>query len=165
MTKPLSLYSPTLVCEFYVSYHATVYVNMHRSRGLLSHTKKPDLEKTLVRGVMVDILAVNLCQILFFPEYITPTSTVECDHILWVTHDRHIMRDTECRHKKVEMERWIGCYISPLGDETHLDQGEGNDKEGDNYFCCKVFVVDSYKFIAYDYFEHYINIRGRWSNC
>lgn len=43
------------------------------------HTNFPQFEKTLVRGVMIDISIVAIHQALFGPDYTSLVSTVEYD--------------------------------------------------------------------------------------
>lgn len=71
---------------------------MPRCSGISKHDEHPQLEQTVVKGVMVDISVVSTHQVLFNPDYIAPAPTIECNHRL-VAWDRWIMRDAEHRRE------------------------------------------------------------------
>ncbi|KAF3652240.1 hypothetical protein FXO38_16209 [Capsicum annuum] len=67
---------------------------------------------------------------MFNTNYITPESTVECNHRLRITKDLHIIWDVEHRIGRVEIVKRIVGYISPLGDETPWIEGPTVIKKG-----------------------------------
>lgn len=97
---------------------ATLYLATPK-RAISRHIEQPQLKKTLVRGVMVDISVIAIHQVLFHLDYIDPASTIECDFRLRVVYDRYVIRGAENRHERVEMTRWIIDYISLLVNEIY----------------------------------------------
>lgn len=87
MTQPIGSYSPVLVWELYAFYHAILLLTMPKSRGFMRYIKYPQLEQTLVKGVMIDILEAKIHRVLLRPDYVAPTSIAECDYKLRVIQD------------------------------------------------------------------------------
>ncbi|KAF3627956.1 hypothetical protein FXO38_28496 [Capsicum annuum] len=91
---------------------------MPKSRSLLTYTEQTQLEKILVREVIIDISATIIHRGLFRPDYVALISIEECDYRLRVICGRHIIHDVENRRERVKIVRWIDNYISLLGDNT-----------------------------------------------
>lgn len=56
-----------------------------------------------MREVQIDMLVAAIYHVLFWPDYITPVSTTECDHRMRFSRDRKAMRDANHRKQRLDL--------------------------------------------------------------